>query len=439
MPATNELPPATPVGHAYTYKDWTRIGFFAAMGVALFAVLALAVQHLWEAALQMATPFIVALAFALLLDPVVDRLERSGMRRGFAVLVVFLVFVGVIAGLLSLAMPALINQAQDLMRNGPVYIQRLRIETNGFLHSHPRILGIKLPKNFDTLFGPISDRASQMVSGSAGKVTSYLLSSIEALLQTVITLIVTFYLLLDIDRLRARLFYLTPERWRKVIDVVGKDIGGVVSSYLRGLLIVSALYGAATFLLLLGMGLVHHELYSYALIVGFVGGLLYTIPYVGPLLTGVITFLVCFASGGVSFGGAGILVTLILNQIFDNVIAPRILGGGVGLNPVLSIFALTLGGTLFGLWGLLLSVPIAASIQAILFRFFPKLTTQTPPVFLRAQGVRPGDGDSAEILKGEDAPESFAELLKEEKDDAEAEEHTAEEVNNSAKREPPRT
>ncbi|MCW3100592.1 MAG: hypothetical protein JWL77_6210 [Chthonomonadaceae bacterium] len=409
MPDTTEPPPIVPGPRGYNYKDWIRVGFFITLGSALFAVLALAVNHLWEASLQIAAPFVLAIALALLLDPLVDRLERTGMRRGFAVFLVFLVFVGVVAGLLYLAVPALITQSQDLMRNGPVYIQRLRTTTNAFLHAHPRMLGVKLPQNFDALFQPVSDRASQLVSGSAGKVTGYLLSSIEALLQTVITLIVTFYLLLDIDRLRARVFFLAPERWRGLMGIIGKDIGGVVSSYLRGLLIVSVMYGAATFVLLLGMGLVHREVTSYALIVGFVGGLLYTIPYIGPLLTGVITFLVCFAAGGVGFGGVGILVTLVLNQIFDNVIAPRILGGGVGLNPVLSIFALTLGGTLFGLWGLLLSVPIAASIQAILFRLFPKLTTPTPLAFLRAQGIRPDEGESAEILKGDDAPDPSTE------------------------------
>jgi predicted PurR-regulated permease PerM len=406
MPDLSEFPPVAPGARAYAYKDWMRIGFFVTLGAALFAVLALAINHLWEASLRIAAPFVLAIALALLLDPVVDRLERAGMRRGFAVSLVFLVFVGAIAGLLWLGVPALVGQAQDLTRNGPTYIQRLRGTTNEFLHAHPRILGMRLPRNFDAVFQPVSDRASQWVSGSAAKVTGYLINTIEAVLQTVITLIVTFYLLLDIDRLRARLFYLAPERWRQPMSLIGQDIGGVVSNYLRGLLIVSALYGAATFVLLLGMGLVHRELYSYALIVGFAGGLLYTVPYIGPLLTSVITFLVCFAAGGVGFGGAGILATLILNQIFDNGIAPRILGGGVGLNPVMSIFALTLGGTLFGLWGLLLSVPIAASIQAILFRFFPKLTTPTPPAFLRAQGVRPDEPKSAEILKGDDAPDS---------------------------------
>ena len=406
MPDVKELPPTVAGLHAYTYKDWTRVGFFVSLGGGLFAIIALVVNHLWHATLEIAAPFIFALALALMLDPVVDRLERTGMRRAFAVGLVFLVFVGVVGGLLSLAVPALIAQAQDLTHNGPGYLQRLRETINTFLLAHPRVMGVDLPQNFESLSQPITERLSEWIRGSAGKVTGYLLSSIEILFQSVITLIVTFYLLMDIDRLRARLFYLAPERWRKPMGGIGKDIGGVVSSYLRGLIIVSILYGVATFVLLLGMGTVHRELYSYALLVGFAGGLLYSIPYLGPLITGVITFVVCFAAGGVGFGGAGIAATLLLNQVFDNVISPRIIGGGVGLNPVLSLFALTLGGTLFGMWGLLLSVPVAASIQVILFRLFPKLTTATPPAFLRAQGVRPEEAEPAEVPEGEDDPET---------------------------------
>lgn len=178
-------------------------------------------------------------------------------------------------------------------------------------------------------------------------------------------------------------------------------IGHIFSEYLRGLLIVSALYDVMTLLLLLGLSLFHPDIAGYALLVAVAGDLLYSVPYLGPLVTALITFLVAFAAGGIGFGFAGVGATLVLNQIFDNIITPRIVGGGVGLHPVMSLFALTLGGALFGLWGLLLSVPIAASLQAILFRLFPKLTTPTPTAFLQAQGVPPDEEKSAKISQGE--------------------------------------
>ena len=144
---------------------------------------------------------------------------------------------------------------------------------------------------------------------------------------------------------------------------------------------------------------------QYALLVGVAAGVLYAIPYLGALTTAVVTFLIATAAGGIGFGGWAVAATFGLNQIFDNFVTPRVVGGGVGLNPVFALFALTLGGELFGFWGLLFAVPLAASIQVILFRFFPILTEPTPDAFLRAQGVRPKDRESAKVM-GDAPPET---------------------------------
>jgi hypothetical protein len=137
-----------------------------------------------------------------------------------------------------------------------------------------------------------------------------------------------------------------------------------------------------------------------------------------------VTFVVGFATGDFGFGLLAVLSTLVVNQTFDNVIAPKVVGGGVGLNPVLAIFSLTLGGCLFGFWGLLFSVPIAASIQVILFRLFPKMTKPTPVSFLRAHGVPPGHGASSKIMS--DAPTAMKEQM--EKDRAAKSEEIKKEV-----------
>jgi hypothetical protein len=95
------------------------------------------------------------------------------------------------------------------------------------------------------------------------------------------------------------------------------------------------------------------------------------------------TFLIGFTAGGFVFGCITMVSVLVVNQIYDNIVTPRVVGGGVGLHPVAAILALALGARLGGFWGLLLSVPIAGSIQQILFRIFPKLTTPTPDDYLR--------------------------------------------------------
>ena len=381
--------------------DYVRVGFFTSMGVALLGLLALVVWKLSGAALSIITPFVLGTAFALLLDPVVDRLGKHRIGRGMAVFIVFSIFVLILVAIGIYGVPALINQVTDFAAKGPTYLESFRKTVNNFLTTHHKILGYPLPKNADALLSSLTGQGTTTLTGTTGKVKDFLLGSVSTLFDAIITLIITFYLLLDIDRIRARMYYLAPARVRAPMSQYARDIGSVFTEYLRGLLIVSTLYGIATMVALACLSLLHRELFAYVLLIGVAGGILYAVPYVGPLVTAAVTFLVAFSAGGLTFGIIAIVVTLIVNQIFDNVITPRVVGGGVGLSPVASLFALTLGGTLFGLWGLLLSVPVAASIQAILFRLFPKLTTPTPAAFLRAQGVSLDDAESPKMMQGD--------------------------------------
>ncbi len=405
-------------------RDAVRAGFFFALGVILLVLLALAVRRFGEATLAVITPFALGLTLALLLDPLAARLMRRGMKRTPAAGLVFGVFLLLIAGLGWLTIPALIAQAGDLAQNGPTYIAGLQDFAQKFLTTHHKIGPFTLPSSFDQLTQQFSGRASALVQGAGGKVVTFLLGSATVVIQMILTLIVAFYFLSDLDRLRARLFYLAPEKWRKMMGQIGGDVGGVFSDYLRGLLIVCALYGAFTIGLLYGLSLFHHPMARYALLVGAAAGVLYAVPYLGAFSTALITFLVAFAAAtadhasGLGFGGAALVATLLLNQVFDNVVTPRVVGGGVGLHPIMALFALVIGGELFGIWGMLLSVPIAGSIQAILFRLYPRLKTPTPPPFLRAQGVAPGEGESAKVLEGSDSV--TAQRQQEEKDAADA-------------------
>ena len=387
-------------------RDMIRSGFYFALGVVLLALLAVAVRRFAEATLAVLTPFAVGLVLALLLDPLARRLMRRGMGRTPAAGLVFGVFLLLLVGLGWLAIPALISQAGDLAQNGPSYISGLRDYTNKFLQAHQKIGPLTTP-SFDQLTQQLSGRASDLIQQASGRVVGFLVGSATFVVQMILTLIVAFYFLADLDRLRARLFFLAPEKSRPMMSQVGGDVGGVFSDYLRGLLIVCSLYGVATVALLYGLSVVHHPMARYALLVGAAAGVLYAVPYVGAFSTALVTFLVAFAAAtadgasGLVFGGVALGVTLALNQVFDNVVTPRVVGGGVGLNPILSLFALVIGGELFGIWGMLLSVPVAGSIQAILVRVSPKLRRPTPPPFLRAQGVAPGDGESPKVMEGE--------------------------------------
>ncbi len=390
-------------------RDSVRAGFFFALGVILLAVLALAARRFLEATLAVIMPFALGATLAVLLDPLADKLTRRGLGRTAAAGLVFGAFLLLILGIGWLIIPALIAQAGDLAQNGPTYISGLQDYVDRFLTAHHKIGPVTLPATFQQLSNQFSGRASDYLKQSSGHLYDFLVGSVTLVIQMVLTLIVAFFLLVDIDRLRARLFYLAPERWRKLMGQLGSDVGGVFSDYLRGLLIVCALYGAFTIGLLYLLSFWHHPLAHYALLVGAAAGVLYAVPYLGSTATALVTFLVAFASAtadgasGLAFGGIAVGTSLVLNQVFDNVVTPRVVGGGVGLHPVLALFALVIGGELFGIWGMLLSVPIAGSVQVVLFRLFPKMTQPTPAPFLRAQGVPLDSKESQKILPGDES------------------------------------
>ncbi len=396
--ASSSLPPRAAV----------RAGFYFALGVVLLLLLGLAARRFLEATLAVSLPFVLGLVLALLLDPLVDKLERRGMKRIAAVGIVFGGLLLVLVGAGVLLVPMLAQQASDLASNGPQYIAGIQTYTNNFLAHHHKIGPLTLPKNAQALGDQLSGQASGLLSTGGGRVTGFLLGSVTLLVQLVLALILTFYLLMDIDRMRARLFYFMPDKHRDMTSKVGKDVGGVFSDYLAGLLKVCALYAVATVLLLYGLSIAHHALARYALLVGVAAGILYAVPYVGSLSTAVVIFLVSFAAAapsghGLVFGLVAVGASLIVNQIFDGVVTPKVVGGGVGLHPVIAVFALVIGAELFGIWGMLLSVPVAGSIQAILFRVFPKLSTPTPATFLRVQGVQADDAPVPKVMQGEDA------------------------------------
>jgi len=396
--STPSLPPRAAV----------RAGFYFALGAVLLLVLGVAARRFLEASLAVSFPFVLGLVLALLLDPLADKLERRGMKRIAAVSIVFAGLLLVLVGAGVLLVPMLAQQASDLASTGPQYIAGIQDYTNKFLDHHHKIGPVTLPSTAQELGSQISSRASGLLSTAGTHVTGFLLGSVTLLVQLVLALILTFYLLMDIDRMRARLFYFMPDKHRDMTSKMGKDVGGVFSGYLAGLLKVCVLYAIATVLLLYALSTAHHALARYALLVGVAAGILYAVPYVGSLSTAVVTFLVSFAAAapsghGLVFGLVAVGLTLVVNQIFDGVVTPKVVGGGVGLHPVIAVFALVIGAELFGIWGMLLSVPVAGSIQAILFRVFPKLSTPTPPTFLRVQGVQDDGAPAPKVMQGEGA------------------------------------
>jgi predicted PurR-regulated permease PerM len=398
--------------------DWVRMVLIFAVCLPVVACVSFFFVKFVIALFAVITPFIAGLVIALLLDPLVDKLEARGIHRLLAVSIVFLIFLGGFISILSICVPVIVNEATSLASNISIYTAQAMSTFDAYLRQHNHtILWLHLPKKYNSgnLTAQLSAQLGSFMQRSFGEMAAVLVLSVTSLFELLITMIVGFYLLVDIDKMKARLSFLAPEKYRKKLAELGQDIGQVFADYLRGLLIVCLMYGVSTTVLLYALAYLpkfgNQGIGQYALLIGATAGVLYAIPYIGSLSIGLVTFLVALSTGGFGFAVIAVVATLILNQTFDNIIAPRIVGAGVGLNPVLVIFSLSLGGYLLGFWGLLFSVPVAGSIQVILFRLIPKLTKPTPPAFLVAHGVAPSDGGISKIAR--DAPTD----VKEKQDD----------------------
>lgn len=376
---------------------YIRIGFHTSFGVLLLTLAAFCAYRLFAALCDVAPPFLIGTFLALLLDPVAHRLERYGIHRPIAIVVVVFITLLILVGFGAVVIPRFVQQVNNLAANGPTYINHLQSSLNEWLARH-QMLEKVVPRSAHDLSAQVSLQVSAALQGSAGNLLDVLRVSAATVLQLVISILVMFYILADTDRLMGRALFLVPSRFRSHIQLYSRDVGKVFSDYIRGLVIVCSCYGVTVIAMLYALSIWRHSLAGYALLVGLTAGVLYSIPYVGAFSIAVMTFLVGFTAGGLPGGACTMICVLSVNWTYDNVVTPRIVGGGVGLHPVAAILALALGARLAGFWGLLLCVPVAASIQAVLFRIFPKLASPTPRWMMRSARIT-ADGAIRKTMK----------------------------------------
>ena len=346
----------------------TRISWYQILLFVLATAVLVAFLYLVRSILP---PFVIAFAIAWLLDPLLDKMQRRGCPRVLAITGVYLVFLAAFVIGLIFLVPATIDQAKQFASDFPGYAVRFKTFAANWMTSHEAALEkFKLPTTLEEVFSRYGSQVSSKATSAVSLASNWIAANVSKALWLILIPLVAFYFLSDIDRIRKRSALFIPTQWRDRTTEVLSKVSNVFSSYVRGLLIVCLLYAVVTMLVLTAIKV------KYAIILGLLAGILYAVPYIGAFSTVLIVFLVSLATHqkGIGFGFWVPPVAMIAqNQVFDMFLTPRILGKSVGLHPVISIFALLAGGQLFGLAGMVLSVPIAASIQEIIFEFKPEL------------------------------------------------------------------
>lgn len=298
-------------------------------------------------------PFIIGLALAYLLDPIADRLEAAGLSRVLATLLITLVAVIVVLVLIAVLIPLLIGQLVGLAEELPEYLRLSREIAAAWF---PSVMheGSLPGEMVNSLVDFISGRSAEL----AKSVLSVAFTIFDILVIMVVAPVVAVYMLLDWDRMISAIDGWLPRDHRSTIRSLVQEVDTALASFVRGQISVCAIlaifYAAA--LMLVGL--------KFGLVIGVVAGALTFIPYVGAVLGGFLSIgLALFQFwGSPVLIGAVALVFIVGQALEGNFLTPKLVGKAVGLHPVWLIFALSVFGALFGFTGLLLAVPLTASI-----------------------------------------------------------------------------
>lgn len=368
-----QAPGQAKAGERVTQAQRQTLRFLATVG----AYLLLTAGMLWVAwqVRHLFAPFFVAFVIAIALAPVVDRLEARGWPRGLATGFVYLGLFAALGGLLFVLVPLVGAQVQQIAADlrtrfaigQPVDLSHMvarQLRVFGREHEIPTFVIAPLIEQAKNSAAYVT-RGLEILSG-------FLVNLAPNLILLFLVPLIAFYAVVDYHRIFAKMLLLTPKESRDNVRAIASEVTVVFGKYLRGLGFICLLDAAAATVVLL----LFPATRPFAPALGLIAGLLYAIPYLGAIVsTGLIALVALAAPGGSVAGMLWVTLSMVaLHQLFfDQVLAPRILGGHVGLHPILSIFALLAGSTLAGVGGMLLAVPVAASVQVVVLHLVPRL------------------------------------------------------------------
>jgi len=331
-------------------------------------------------------PFVVSAVLAYAFSPLVwAGQRRTGLPRVAIVAIGYLITIALLAVVGYLIAGQAASEFQALVAAGPNAIADTLRQLIG---SDTVTLGSQAI--------PVEAIAREIQLRLAGLLSSptealHLAAVIgETVLQAILVLIVTFYFLVDGHHFRDWLVAVLPGDHRTRTITILDRIHQVLGKWLRGQLLLVALVAGVVYIIL---GPVLHV--PYALAIGVVTGVLEIIPLVGPLIATAIAATDAFASGGPTLAGIVVLAFFVVRQVEDQVVMPVVIGRAVHLHPVVTIFAVLVGLSTFGVLGGLLGVPVAAAINVIFRELYGDRGSVGPIDALPVEDDAPRDAGDA--------------------------------------------
>lgn len=328
---------------------WTWVGLIILLSAVLYLLYSI------HAVLM---PFLYALAFVYILRPIVNFLDNKGLPR---VLALILSYLGMILTLTLLSMylgPILIKESNSLAGKFPDYISNVSVYINNLIANYPFLKSDEVIK----FISGFESSLSTFVKNIAQSIPRITAGFFGGLLNIILAPIIAFYILKDLNAIRTTISDAIPERHRVEGMQIIRKIDCIVGGFLKGQAMVALSVAIISGIALSILGI------DYAILLGLLIGVFNIIPYLGPILGGAPAVIIALGtSWQLAVGVIGVLA--IIQQLDSVVISPRIMSQQVNLHPSVVIFAILVGGSLFGFIGMLIAIPIAAVGKALYLHF----------------------------------------------------------------------
>ena len=376
---------------------WRRAGLVAA-AVAVVAV----ILYLARGALF---PLIVSVVLAQLFYPVVTFLEKRlpghermpGASRIVSILMIYVAFAGVVAGVLFLTVPPLFAESEELVQAFPDLYERARSTVEGWSEEYTERIPVELRTQIEEAVAAGGNVLAEAAWGIAQRTVSGVSNAVTIVIGLAVMPFFLFYVLKDRERVVGGLYPMLSERGqmhtRNVISIANRVIG----SYVRGQLVSATVVGVLVFIGLSILGI------KFAAILGLVAGLFGLIPIIGPLLGAVPGLLVTLASS--PSDTIWVALVYVAVQLIENyVVTPRIQSSAVRMNPALIMVTLVMASEVSGLWGVIVGVPLVAVTRDVFVYFYEQWDTgRSEAAPTAGAGGEPGatTPEAAAVAEGE--------------------------------------
>ena len=312
-------------------------------------------------------PFFIATVIVYLIMPILERLEKIHIAKKYGILLIYVLFMSAIVLGVIFVLPTFLQHTKQLIVKIP------EITTNYQSKFYKFINGLKIDMWPDELrevavkrFKLSSKNFQEIVINNIRDTLMTTLKIVTKFFDLILGMIIAYYFIIDEKIFKNMVIMAFPYKYKKDLEIIGRNISNILASFIRGQLLTSGIISV-----LMTMGLLILKI-NYALPLGVIAGIANVIPYFGPIIGAIPALMVALLISPTKAMGV-VLLMIIIQQIDNIFISPKVIEERLGLHPVTSILAVLIGGEFFGIFGMFFSVLIVAILKVICSRILEKI------------------------------------------------------------------